>query len=86
MKSGRSRGARTGSEKEEQTGRSGNLKFPFSCPVCGRKTEYLCAELVEGAVLTCSFCRLSLTLHGHMLADVQREIQKLKTNITGKVP
>jgi len=60
------------------------VKFPFSCPICGRKTDYLLAELVEGAVLSCSFCKLSLTLHGHMLEDVQKEIKKLKTNVTRK--
>jgi hypothetical protein len=34
--------------------------------------------MVEGAILTCPFCKLTLTLHGHMLEDVQREIKKLK--------
>jgi hypothetical protein len=53
-------------------------KLPFSCPVCGRKKEYPLTELVEGAVLTCPFCHFTLTLHGHMLKDVQKEIQKLK--------
>jgi len=52
-------------------------KLPFTCPVCGRKTEYLFEALVEGASLTCPFCRLTLTLHGHMLEEVQRGIQKL---------
>jgi len=52
-------------------------KLPFTCPVCGRKTEYPSGMLVEGASLTCPFCRLTLTLHGHMLEEVQREIQKL---------
>ena len=60
------------------------VKFPFSCPICGRKTDYPLAELVEGAVLTCSFCKLRLTLHGHMLEDVQKEIKKLKTDVTRK--
>lgn len=54
------------------------LKLPFSCPVCGRKTEYPTDQLVEGALLTCPFCKLTLKLHGHMLEDVQREIEKLK--------
>ena len=53
-------------------------KLPFSCPVCGQKKEYLFEELFEGAVLTCSHCKLTLTLHGHMLEDIQKEIQKLK--------
>ena len=54
----------------------------FSCPVCGRKTDYCVTELVEGAVLTCPFCKLSLTLHGHMWKHVQEEIGKLKENDT----
>ncbi len=53
-------------------------KLPFCCPVCGRSTEYPLSQLVKGAVLTCPFCKLTLTLHGHMLEDVQREIRKLK--------
>ncbi len=55
-------------------------KLPFSCPVCGRKTDYPLDKLVEGAVLTCPFCKLTLTLHGHMLEEVNREIKKLKKN------
>ena len=53
-------------------------KLPFSCPVCGRKKEYLVTGLVEGAVLTCPFCKLAITLHGHMWKDIQKEIQKLR--------
>jgi transcription elongation factor Elf1 len=53
-------------------------KIPFTCPVCGRKTEHALTELFEGAVLTCPFCKLTLTLHGHMWEDVQKDIQKLK--------
>jgi transcription elongation factor Elf1 len=53
-------------------------KLPFSCPVCGQKKEYFIEELFEGAVLTCPFCKLTLTLHGHMWQDVHNEIQKLK--------
>ena len=53
-------------------------KIPFSCPVCGRKTEYPVLELCEGAILTCPFCKLTLTLHGHMWQDVQKEFKKLK--------
>ena len=53
-------------------------KLPFSCPVCGHKREYLFEELFEGAVLACPHCKLTLTLHGHMWEDVQKEIQKLK--------
>jgi hypothetical protein len=53
-------------------------KLPFSCPVCGRKKEYLVTKLVEGAALTCPFCNLTITLHGHMWQDVQKDIKKLK--------
>jgi C4-type Zn-finger protein len=53
-------------------------KISFSCPVCARKTDYPVTQMVEGTALTCPFCKLTLTLHGHMLQDVQREIQKLK--------
>jgi len=55
-------------------------KLPFPCPVCGKKTEYPPEELAEGIRLICPFCRLTLTLHGHMWEDVQKEIEKLKDN------
>jgi uncharacterized Zn finger protein len=50
-------------------------KIPFTCPVCGRKTDYPQEVLTEGALLTCPFCKLKLTLHGHMWEDIQREIR-----------
>jgi hypothetical protein len=53
-------------------------KLPFVCPVCGRKTDYPITEMKEGATLTCPFCKLILTLHGHMWEDVKREIRKLE--------
>ena len=53
-------------------------KFPFTCPICGRKADYPLAELGEGALLSCSFCKVKLTLHGHMLEDVRKEIKKLR--------
>ena len=56
-------------------------KLPFTCPICGRSTEYPVEEMVEGAVLTCPICKLTLTLHGHMLEDVRREITKLKNSL-----
>jgi len=52
-------------------------KFPFTCPVCGQKKDYPFAELFEGAVLTCPFCKLTLNLHGHMWKEVESEIKKL---------
>lgn len=59
-------------------------RFPFTCPICGRKTDYPVTELVEGANLTCSFCKFRLTLHGHMLEDVQKEIKKIKNQYEAK--
>jgi transcription elongation factor Elf1 len=53
-------------------------KLVFSCPVCGRETDYLLSELKEGAVLNCPFCKLSLTLQDHMWEYVQKEIKELK--------
>ena len=53
-------------------------KVPFSCPVCGRKTDYPVQAMVEGAGLKCPFCGLALKLHGHMWQDVQKEMEKLK--------
>ncbi len=53
-------------------------KFPFACPICCNKTDYPITELVEGAQLTCPVCKLKLTLHGHMLEDVLKEMKKLK--------
>ncbi|MDI7258724.1 MAG: hypothetical protein QME90_02255 [Thermodesulfobacteriota bacterium] len=35
-------------------------------------------ELFEGAPLNCPFCKLALTLHGHMWEDVQKEVERLK--------
>ena len=49
----------------------------FSCPVCGRVTDYPIRVLIEGAHLDCPFCKVSIILHGHMLTYVQKEIQEL---------
>jgi hypothetical protein len=35
------------------------------------------SQLKEGALLICPFCKLSLTLHGHMWEYVQKEIKEL---------
>ncbi len=53
-------------------------ELPFTCPLCGHKKDYPLRDLYEGAVLTCSFCKLTLSLHGHMWMDVKKEIQKIK--------
>jgi len=65
-------------------GRPSAGRFPFTCPICGRKTDYPVTELVEGANLTCSFCKFRLNLHGHMLKDVRRGIKRLKMNMERK--
>ncbi len=51
--------------------------LPITCPICGKKKEYPVEVLVEGASLECPFCGLKLSLHGHMLQEVQEEIKKL---------
>ena len=53
-------------------------KLPFACPICGRKTDYPLTELKEGAVLTCPFCKLTLTLHGHMWQAIKKEMELLR--------
>ena len=51
--------------------------LPFSCPVCGRVTDYPIRVLIEGAHLDCPFCKVSIKLHGHMLAYVKRRLTKI---------
>jgi hypothetical protein len=53
-------------------------KLPFACPICGQKTDYPLTELKEGAVLTCPFCKLTLTLHGHMWQAIKKEMELLR--------
>ncbi len=50
----------------------------FTCPICGKKKDYPVEALVEGATLQCPFCTVKLTLHGHMLQEVQEQIKKLQ--------
>jgi hypothetical protein len=52
-------------------------QLPITCPICGKKKEYPVEALFEGAPLECPFCGLKLTLHGHLLQEVQEEIKKL---------
>ncbi len=52
-------------------------QLPITCPLCGCKSEYPLENLFEGSMLICQFCKLKLTLHGHMWEDIQTEIAKL---------
>lgn len=53
-------------------------QLPITCPLCGRKNEFPLENLVEFATLLCGFCKVKLTLHGHMWEYVRGEIAKLK--------
>jgi len=52
-------------------------KIPVTCPLCGRKNEFQVDLLVEGFILECSGCKVKLRLHGHLLQEIQSEIEKL---------
>ena len=52
-------------------------KLSFTCPVCGKATDRPLDELNEGDLIVCPFCQLKLTLHGHMLQEVQERIKDL---------
>ena len=51
-------------------------ELPVTCPLCGRKNNFRLEELTEGATIVCSFCKVKLTLHGHMWEDVQKELER----------
>ena len=53
-------------------------QLPITCPVCGRKNNFPLEVLVEGAVLSCPVCKVKLSLHGHMLEEIQSDIEKSK--------
>jgi len=56
-------------------------QLPVTCPVCGRKNKFPLENLVSGAILTCPVCKVKLSLHGHMLEEIQADIEKLKKQI-----
>lgn len=60
-------------------------KLPFTCPICGKKTDRPIDEMKEGATLICPFCRLKLNLHGHMWQEVCAEIDKLNLGEKKKI-
>jgi len=53
-------------------------KLPVTCPLCGRKNEFPVDSLTQGTTLTCPFCKVKLTLHGHMWEEIRSETEKLK--------
>jgi hypothetical protein len=53
-------------------------QLPITCPVCGHKNKFPLETLLEGSILLCPFCKLKLTLQGHMWEDIRREAAKLK--------
>ncbi len=53
--------------------------LPITCPICGRKNQFPVGELTEGSILTCPICKVKLTLHGHMWAEIQADLEKLKS-------
>ena len=55
--------------------------IPFTCPICGRRTDHPIDVLKEGAEIICPFCKLKLTLHGHMWQEVQQELAKLGSGV-----
>jgi hypothetical protein len=58
--------------------------LPFTCPICGRKADHPLGAFTEGAELVCPFCKLKLTLHGHMWQEVQQELAKLGSGGKGQ--
>ncbi len=62
---------------KRKSGQTKKEALPFTCPICGRKTEHPFSVLREGAELICPFCKLKLILHGHMWQEVQQEMKKL---------
>ncbi len=53
-------------------------QLPITCPLCGRKNVFPLEDLQEGSILLCPFCKVKLTLHGHMWEHIQAEIEKLE--------
>jgi len=53
-------------------------QLPITCPLCGKKNEFPVDTLTEGSVFQCPFCKLTLTLHGHMWEEIRTEIAKQK--------
>jgi hypothetical protein len=64
-------------EKAERSISMEVKKLPVTCPLCGRKNEFQVDALVEGFILECPACKVKLRLHGHLLQEIQSEIERL---------
>ena len=53
-------------------------ELPVTCPLCGRKNNFPLEDLREGSILLCPFCKVKLTLHGHMWEYIKAEAGKLE--------
>jgi DNA-directed RNA polymerase subunit RPC12/RpoP len=60
------------------------MRIPVTCPICGRKAEFPLSDLKEGSIYQCPHCSLKLTLHGHMLAEIQESIERMLQEEAGK--
>ena len=49
-------------------------KLPITCPICGRKNDFLIESLKEGSIWRCPSCNVELKLHGHMWQEIESEI------------
>jgi transposase-like protein len=54
-------------------------QLPITCPICGRKNLFPVSGLIEGSIFTCPVCRVKLTLHGHMWAEIKADLEELKS-------
>lgn len=52
----------------------GQVMFPVTCPLCGKRNDFPIEMLKEGTELVCPFCRVRLNLHGHMLQEIQEDL------------
>ncbi len=52
--------------------------LPVTCPICGKKNEFVIETLKEGGILQCPNCHVKLTLHGHMWEEIQNDIAKME--------
>jgi uncharacterized Zn finger protein (UPF0148 family) len=52
--------------------------LPITCPLCGRKNQFPLNILHEGSQIQCPVCKVTLTLHGHMLEEIEADIARLK--------